>query len=1099
MAYLRHAAGCQPCSSLLAHVLPPDLTEASPEEESFLRQLTTSTPAVQQRLAARMFDAARATAPAPTKAGSSNKRLLWPVLAAAAGLAIAAVLVVPRLMPPTDATLIAEAYDHNRLSELRIPGAGAVALASPTRGGGSETVTSTELLQVKLRVQQEFEKNPNDPAIRQKRGEIAIVEHQGENARREFEMAEALNPQLPRLKFDLATAYFELAETNQRPLDYARAVDFYGQYLQDVHQQDAVALFNRGLCWEREAVNTEAIKDFEAALALEKDAGWRKEIQLHLDKLKALSALDSAAPTPLTPASFLALQTESPGDYENYLDAAGREWLTHRNDPQTQQALQQLAKMGAKHGDLWLHDLLAGPADPAADTALSQALQSNAKGDSDTANQAAATALQLYKRINSQPGALRAQAEHVYSFQRLGRAKDCLNEATPLLANPSVGHYAWMHSYLQLEVSSCHAILGEVIAAIQDAEAEVKASQEANLPIVNLRGVGFIAEDRMVRKEVQAAWSASAEGMRRSYLIRKSSARQYQFLFVMRRAADSLGLAWTRVGVADAAVDVTRRGTSLQSKAYAFEMLGDDQTKVGTLREATQNFDSADQTLAQLAPGKLTNQYRADWTVDRFALSAKTSSNLNPVLRRIADTEPVMQKVDALYPRLRFYTEYADVLRLSHRMPESMLVAWKAIGSSEHQLTQIHTDTARQAWEEQAARAYQILVLDLAASGKPQDALRAWEWFRASSHRDSMPESLAGDPDAATASLPLIPVESPGSVTLVYARLDDQFFVWSISANPAEPVRLRVLSASAPSIDAKGLAFRRLCADPRSSLHDIQILGASLYDDLVGPFADQVTQAASVELDLDNSLATIPFAAFTHGGQYFALQYALTFLPDGWTLNPGSGDQDTLSAHSRTLVLREVSQAGAAHIPGEYDESQDLVKRVPGARLQSATLWRSGLNLNIAGPSTLQTDVAAADVLHYTGHGIEENKSAAPPGLSSFVVSSGSMLSCRLAVLAACRTFDQRENIAEDVPSFARILLQAGAKNVLATQWDVDSRMTQKLMVRFYAELTNHQTFAEALRRAQSSIQSDPAAAHPYFWSAFQLVGRPPTTVRGKS
>jgi CHAT domain-containing protein len=59
--------------------------------------------------------------------------------------------------------------------------------------------------------------------------------------------------------------------------------------------------------------------------------------------------------------------------------------------------------------------------------------------------------------------------------------------------------------------------------------------------------------------------------------------------------------------------------------------------------------------------------------------------------------------------------------------------------------------------------------------------------------------------------------------------------------------------------------------------------------------------------------------------------------------------------------------------------------------------------------------------------------------------------------------------------------------------------MTQKLMVRFYAELANHQTFAEALRRAQSSIQSDPAAAHPYFWSAFQLVGRPPTTVRGKT
>ncbi len=46
-------------------------------------------------------------------------------------------------------------------------------------------------------------------------------------------------------------------------------------------------------------------------------------------------------------------------------------------------------------------------------------------------------------------------------------------------------------------------------------------------------------------------------------------------------------------------------------------------------------------------------------------------------------------------------------------------------------------------------------------------------------------------------------------------------------------------------------------------------------------------------------------------------------------------------------------------------------------------------------------------------------------------------------------------------------------------------------MIRFYSELADHQTFAEALRRAQQSVQSDPAAAHPYYWSAFQLVGQP--------
>jgi CHAT domain-containing protein len=50
--------------------------------------------------------------------------------------------------------------------------------------------------------------------------------------------------------------------------------------------------------------------------------------------------------------------------------------------------------------------------------------------------------------------------------------------------------------------------------------------------------------------------------------------------------------------------------------------------------------------------------------------------------------------------------------------------------------------------------------------------------------------------------------------------------------------------------------------------------------------------------------------------------------------------------------------------------------------------------------------------------------------------------------------------------------------------------MTRKLMVRFYAELAGHQTFPEALRRAQQALQAEPASSHPYFWSAFQLVGQ---------
>jgi CHAT domain-containing protein len=84
----------------------------------------------------------------------------------------------------------------------------------------------------------------------------------------------------------------------------------------------------------------------------------------------------------------------------------------------------------------------------------------------------------------------------------------------------------------------------------------------------------------------------------------------------------------------------------------------------------------------------------------------------------------------------------------------------------------------------------------------------------------------------------------------------------------------------------------------------------------------------------------------------------------------------------------------------------------------------------------------------------------------------------------------ETQETAQDVPSFARLVLGAGAGHVIATQWDVDSEMTRRLMLHFYQELAKGQTFDEALLRAQQSLQADPTGGHPYFWSGFQLLGQ---------
>ena len=565
-------------------------------------------------------------------------------------------------------------------------------------------------------------------------------------------------------------------------------------------------------------------------------------------------------------------------------------------------------------------------------------------------------------------------------------------------------------------------------------------------------------------------------------------------------------MPWTKEGLSEASVQAARNASNLQNAAYALEGLGVDQTKIGALQEANQTFKDADATLAKLPVGLARSRYSADWMTDRIALRVKESRDLDPVTRDIAALEPTFLKVDSVYPRMRFYTAYSDVLRRSNHLQQSVQTIWPAISTSEKSLADIHTPSARQAWEDEAARAYGVLVVDLAASGQPREALRTWEWFKGAAHRDVSLTRISDSMDATISSLPSVPSPAPGNLTLVYARLDDRYFAWSIGASESDPIRMQVLTQTAKSIENKGTALRRLCADPKSSMQDIKILSASLYADLLAPFADQINQAGTIQLELDPALASVPFAVISGGNTPLGVQHPLVFLRAGWTMDRGpaltasvAADQDKLTNQTRMLVLRETSQDGAALIPTEYDESSDITHLFPHAELESATLWRSGLNLELAGQPTLSADLAQADVVHYTGHGLDEATSQLGSGMPTFTVADRSLLRCRLAVLAACRTFDQRENLVEDVPSFARILFEAGAKNVLATQWDVDSRVTQKLMVRFYTELANHQTFAEALRRAQMSIQSDPEIAHPYYWSAFQLVGTPTITARGKS
>jgi CHAT domain-containing protein len=90
-----------------------------------------------------------------------------------------------------------------------------------------------------------------------------------------------------------------------------------------------------------------------------------------------------------------------------------------------------------------------------------------------------------------------------------------------------------------------------------------------------------------------------------------------------------------------------------------------------------------------------------------------------------------------------------------------------------------------------------------------------------------------------------------------------------------------------------------------------------------------------------------------------------------------------------------------------------------------------------------------------------------------------------LLVLSACETATGDRRAALGLSGTA---LRSGAASTLASLWSVDDRATAMLMQEFYRSLARPGTTkAQALRTAQITVRQQ--YAHPYYWSAFVLVG----------
>ena len=265
----------------------------------------------------------------------------------------------------------------------------------------------------------------------------------------------------------------------------------------------------------------------------------------------------------------------------------------------------------------------------------------------------------------------------------------------------------------------------------------------------------------------------------------------------------------------------------------------------------------------------------------------------------------------------------------------------------------------------------------------------------------------------------------------------------------------------------------------------------TFYNWLVRPFEPEIAanQTNTLVFILDGIMKGIPVAALHDGKQYLIEKYGLALTPGLQLLTSGSLTADTLKTITGGLTK---SRQGFSSLPYVEVEVSEIADLVPSEILLDKNFTRDRLRSQIT--------TSPYPIVHLATHGQFSSRAE-----DTFLLTWDDRINVKyldrllqdrdfaedtpveLLILSACQTATGDKQAALGL---AGVAVRSGARSTLATLWSIQDNSTAQLMIEFYRAIKKPGTTkAEALRQAQLSLLRSPKYQHPYYWSAFVLVG----------
>ncbi len=242
-------------------------------------------------------------------------------------------VVVQRNQPARAGHLLARAYTEQRTLELRIAGADYAPLRVSRGPAASFTSRSEALLRAEDLIAGQLESHPSDPSWLQAQAQADLLEGKYDAAVEALRRALELQPDSSALMTDLATAYFQRAQQEDRKDDLGAAYEYLSRALR-LHPDDPIALFNRALVAEHQFLYQQALDDWEHYLRVDPGSPWAEEGRNHANAVREILKKHESNATPLVSPAQVAdaagsasLRAEVDPRVEEYLQEAVRAWL----------------------------------------------------------------------------------------------------------------------------------------------------------------------------------------------------------------------------------------------------------------------------------------------------------------------------------------------------------------------------------------------------------------------------------------------------------------------------------------------------------------------------------------------------------------------------------------------------------------------------------------------------------------------------------------------------------------------------------------------------------------------------------------------------